>query len=32
VVQLFRTEEGVQGRVLGKDHIEAAIEADIELR
>jgi hypothetical protein len=32
VVQLFRTEDGVQGRLLDKDHIEAAIKADIELR
>jgi hypothetical protein len=32
VIQLFRTEEGVQGRLLDKEHIEAAIKADIELR
>jgi hypothetical protein len=32
VIQLFRTEEGVQGRLLDKKHIEAAIKADIELR
>ena len=32
VIQLFRTEDGVQGRLLDKEHIEAAIEADIELR
>jgi predicted ATPase len=32
VVQLFRVDEGVQGRLLDKEHIEAAIAADIELR
>lgn len=32
VIQLFRTEDGVQGRVLDQAHIEAAIKADIELR
>jgi len=32
VIQLFRAEEGVQGRLLDKAHIEAAIDADIELR
>jgi hypothetical protein len=32
VIQLFRTEENVQGRLLDKKHIEAAIQADIELR
>jgi len=32
VVQLFRSEDAVQGRVLDKEHIEAAIEAEIELR
>lgn len=32
VIQLFRVPSGVQGRVLGKEQIEAAIQADIELR
>jgi hypothetical protein len=32
VVQLFRTDGGVQGRLLDEKHIEAAIKADIELR
>jgi AAA15 family ATPase/GTPase len=32
VIQLFRSEGAVQGRVLDQEHIEAAIEADIELR
>jgi len=32
VVQLFRSEDSVQGRLLDKKHIEAAITADIELR
>jgi hypothetical protein len=32
VVQLFRTGDAVQGRLLDKEHIEAAIAADIELR
>jgi len=32
VIQLFRNEKGVQGRVLDKEHIEAAVAADIELR
>jgi predicted ATPase len=32
VIQLFRTEDGVQGRLLDMEHIEAAIKADIELR
>ena len=32
VIQLFRAEDGVQGRLLDKEHIEAAIEAEIELR
>lgn len=32
VVQLFRTEDAVQGRLLDKEHIEAAVKADIELR
>ena len=32
VRRVFRTEAGVQGRLLDKEHIEAAIKADIELR
>ncbi|PWU15895.1 MAG: hypothetical protein C5B50_14375 [Verrucomicrobia bacterium] len=32
VVQLFRVEDGVQGRVLDRKHIEAAIAGDIDLR
>jgi len=32
VIQLFRVESGIQGRVLDKEHIEAAIAGDIELR
>lgn len=32
VIQVFRGEDGVQGRVLDKEHLEAAIAADIELR
>ncbi len=32
VIQLFRVESGVQGRVLDQEHIEAAIAGDIELR
>jgi AAA15 family ATPase/GTPase len=32
VIQLFRSEGAVQGRVLDQEHIEAAIKADIELR
>jgi predicted ATPase len=32
VIQLFRAEDAVQGRLLDREHIEAAIEADIELR
>ena len=32
VIQLFRNEDAVQGRLLDKEHIEAAIKADIELR
>jgi predicted ATPase len=32
VVQLFRSEDAVQGRLLDKEHIEAAVKADIELR
>jgi predicted ATP-dependent endonuclease of OLD family len=32
VIQLFRTEKGDQGRLLDKELIEAAIEANIELR
>ena len=32
VIQLFRVESGVQGRVLEKEHIEAAIAGKIDLR
>ncbi len=32
VIQLFRTETEVQGRVLGRDLIRAAIEGNIDLR
>jgi AAA15 family ATPase/GTPase len=32
VIQLFRVESGVQGRVLDKEHIEAAIAGKIDLR
>ena len=32
VIQVFRGEDGVQGRVLDEEHLEAAIAADIELR
>jgi predicted ATPase len=32
VIQLFRVESGVQGRVLDKEHIEAAIDGRIDLR
>lgn len=32
IIQLFRVEEGPQGRVLDRDHIEAAIKGEIELR
>lgn len=32
VIQLFRSEKGAQGRVLDREHIEAGIEAEIELR
>lgn len=32
VIQLFRSETGVQGRVLDREHIEVAIKEDIELR
>jgi hypothetical protein len=32
VVQLFRLEDGVQGRVLQRDMIEAGIEGNIDLR
>lgn len=32
VIQLFRLESGVQGRVLDKKHIEAAIAGKIDLR
>ena len=32
VIQLFRVKSGPQGRVLDKQHIEAAISGDIDLR
>jgi ABC-type transport system involved in cytochrome c biogenesis ATPase subunit len=32
VIQLFRVKSGVQGRVLDKQHIEAAISGNIDLR
>ncbi len=32
VIQLFRNDNGVQGRVLDKTHIETAVSEDIELR
>jgi energy-coupling factor transporter ATP-binding protein EcfA2 len=32
VIQLFRSETGVQGRVLDQEHLQAAIAEDIELR
>jgi predicted ATPase len=32
VIQLFRVKSGPQGRVLGKEQIEAAIAGDIDLR
>lgn len=32
VIQLFRVESGVQGRVLDQKHIEAALAGEIELR
>lgn len=32
VVQLFRVESGVQGRVLDREHIEAALAGEIDLR
>jgi AAA15 family ATPase/GTPase len=32
VVQLFRLDEGVQGRVLDRKHIEAALAGEIDLR
>lgn len=32
VIQLYRVDKGVQGRVLGREEIETGIEADIELR
>ena len=32
VIQLFRVESGVQGRVLDREHIEAAIAGKIDLR
>lgn len=32
VIQLFRVDDGVQGRVLDREHIEAAFAGDVELR
>jgi predicted ATPase len=32
VIQLFRIEAGIQGRVVDRDHIEAALAGDIDLR
>jgi hypothetical protein len=32
VIQLFRVAEGIQGRVLDRKHIEAAMAGDIDLR
>jgi predicted ATPase len=32
VIQLFRVDSGVQGRLLDKEHIEAAIAGNIDLR
>lgn len=32
IIQLFRVKSGVQGRVLDKQIIEAAISSDIHLR
>jgi hypothetical protein len=32
VIQLFRVQSGVQGRVLDREHIEAAISGNIDLR
>jgi hypothetical protein len=32
VIQLFRLQSGVQGRVLDKEHVEAAISGNIDLR
>ena len=32
VIQLFRVKSGVQGRVLDKEHIEAAVAGSIDLR
>jgi AAA15 family ATPase/GTPase len=32
IVQLFRLESEIQGRVLGKEDIEIAVDSDIELR
>ena len=32
VIQLFRVQNGVQGRVLDREHIEAAINGSIDLR
>ena len=32
IVQLFRVEGAVQGRVLDREHIEAAMAGEIDLR
>jgi AAA15 family ATPase/GTPase len=32
IIQLFRVAEGVQGRVLDRKHIEAALDGQIDLR
>lgn len=32
IIQLFRVEEGVRGRVLGRDQIQAAMDGEIDLR
>ncbi len=32
IIQLFRLEGSVQGRVVGREHIEAALAGDIDLR
>jgi AAA15 family ATPase/GTPase len=32
IIQLFRVDDGIQGRVLDRPHIEAALKGDIDLR
>ena len=32
VIQLFRVADGIQGRVLYREHIQAALESNIDLR